>query len=156
MQTFLPVASFAETATILDYRRLGKQRVEAFQILETLAGISVQWRNHPAVVMWRGCEFALGDYGMTMCREWRQRGYTDNMEARFLEVLIEGMSVGKLDPARNGLTPWWIGSERFHQSHRSQLLRKDPEYYRKYWPYDRDDLDYVWPDPWPEEALENA
>jgi hypothetical protein len=33
MQTFLPYASFEETAHILDYRRLGKQRVEGWQII---------------------------------------------------------------------------------------------------------------------------
>jgi Pyrimidine dimer DNA glycosylase len=35
MHTFLPYPSFEETASILDYRRLGKQRVEGFQILKT-------------------------------------------------------------------------------------------------------------------------
>jgi len=32
MQTFLPYADFKESAQCLDYRRLGKQRVEAKQI----------------------------------------------------------------------------------------------------------------------------
>lgn len=36
MQTFLPFAEFKETACILDYRRLGKQRVEAKQIIQTI------------------------------------------------------------------------------------------------------------------------
>ena len=36
MQTFLPYPSFEETASILDYRRLGKQRVEGFQILNII------------------------------------------------------------------------------------------------------------------------
>ena len=33
MQTFLPFADFAETAAVLDHRRLGKQRIEVLQIL---------------------------------------------------------------------------------------------------------------------------
>ncbi|MFN7881952.1 MAG: pyrimidine dimer DNA glycosylase/endonuclease V, partial [bacterium] len=33
MQTFLPSPSFAESARILDNKRLGKQRVECKQIL---------------------------------------------------------------------------------------------------------------------------
>ncbi|HEY4386986.1 MAG TPA: pyrimidine dimer DNA glycosylase/endonuclease V, partial [Ktedonobacteraceae bacterium] len=33
MQTFLPCADFAESARILDNRRLSKQRVEGQQIL---------------------------------------------------------------------------------------------------------------------------
>jgi hypothetical protein len=49
MQTFLPYSSFEESARILDYRRLGKQRVEAWQILRSLDGITKGWSNHPAV-----------------------------------------------------------------------------------------------------------
>lgn len=54
MQTFLPVANFCESAKYLDKARLGKQRVEAMQILSTLSGASRGWINHPAVRMWRG------------------------------------------------------------------------------------------------------
>ena len=34
MQTFLPYSSFTESAKILDWRRLGKQRVEGMQIIK--------------------------------------------------------------------------------------------------------------------------
>ena len=56
MQTFLPDKSFVNSSRILDYRRLGKQRVEARQIYNILIGNtkSNAWRNHPAVLMWRG------------------------------------------------------------------------------------------------------
>ena len=36
MQTFLPYESFEDTAKVLDYRRLGKQRVEGMQIINTI------------------------------------------------------------------------------------------------------------------------
>ena len=36
MQTFLPYPNFADSLDCLDYRRLGKQRVEAFQIINAL------------------------------------------------------------------------------------------------------------------------
>ena len=36
MQTFLPYSDFIKSAKCLDYRRLGKQRVEAWQIYNTL------------------------------------------------------------------------------------------------------------------------
>jgi hypothetical protein len=44
------VADFFEAARILDRQRLNKQRVECYQILQTLAGISTthSWANHPA------------------------------------------------------------------------------------------------------------
>ena len=58
MQTFLPYRSMSESVRCLDYRRLGKQRVEAFQILNALAGKSKGWTSHPATKMWRGYETA--------------------------------------------------------------------------------------------------
>jgi hypothetical protein len=36
MQTFLPYEDFTLSAQVLDYRRLGKQRVEALQIYNVL------------------------------------------------------------------------------------------------------------------------
>ncbi len=54
MQTFLPYADFERCAAALDSQRLGKQRVEAFEILRVLRGESRGWRNHPAALMWRG------------------------------------------------------------------------------------------------------
>jgi hypothetical protein len=54
MQTFLPDRDFAVCAATLDNRRLGKQRLEAYQILRTLRGLSPGWSHHPAVAMWRG------------------------------------------------------------------------------------------------------
>ena len=38
MQTFLPYADFPGSAKVLDRKRLGKQRVECCQILNTLLG----------------------------------------------------------------------------------------------------------------------
>ena len=63
MQTFLPVADFAESARLLDSPRLGKQRVETLQILRALELPDYGWANHPAVRMWRGRTPALVAYG---------------------------------------------------------------------------------------------
>ncbi len=38
MQTFLPYPDFKESFRALDSKRLGKQRVEAFQILNAIMG----------------------------------------------------------------------------------------------------------------------
>ena len=79
---------------MLDYRRLGKQRVEAYQILNVLSGKgkknkngTVAWSNHPAVKMWKGYEKALALYGYTMCLEWKYRGYKDSLLQKFSEYL---------------------------------------------------------------------
>jgi hypothetical protein len=41
--------------------------------------------------------------------------------------------------------PNWIGDEKFHASHRSNLLRKDKEFYGKFGWAEPDDLPYFWP-----------
>lgn len=79
MQTFLPYPDFQRVAETLDWRRLGKQRVEARQILTALQKGGA-WHKHPAVLMWRGFEAALGLYSDYMIREWVKRGYRNNMK----------------------------------------------------------------------------
>jgi len=142
MQTFLPYPDFDQSAKILDYRRLGKQRVEAWQILNTLIGKSSGWKNHPAVRMWRGYEETLAHYGMAMCDEWIRRGYKDTLRPRFEAMLPENY---KLLYYYSFTYPTWWGNEQFHRSHRSNLLRKKPDFYRELWPKECDTLSYVWP-----------
>ncbi len=47
--------------------------------------------------------------------------------------------------AEAGELPPWLGDEAFHRSHRSALVRKDPETYAGLFPGVPDDLPYVWP-----------
>jgi hypothetical protein len=42
--------------------------------------------------------------------------------------------------------PPWLGDERLHASHRSNLLRKDPEHYGQFEWTEPDDLPYWWPE----------
>lgn len=130
MQTFLPVPDFGHTARILDWRRLGKQRAEARQILNTLRN-GGGWKNHPAVLMWAGFEDALIIYSNICIEEWMRRGYNNSM-------LI-------LDANLECEKPPWLGDESFHASHRSNLLRKDPEFYKQFNWTEPPDLPYVWP-----------
>lgn len=122
MQTFLPYESFQQTAEILDYKRLGKQRLETKQILNALApGSTSKWRNHPAVKMWKGYEECLKLYMSVMIKEWISRGYKNTME------------IPEINGDRNGIPyPPWLGDERLHLSHRCNLYRKNPDYYCKY------------------------
>lgn len=134
MQTFLPHANFAASARVLDNKRLGKQRVEAKQIMLALSNPRYGWQSHPAVNMWRGHSGALAFYGFTICTEWRARGFKDTLLPFFAEQL------GNKDA-----DPSWLGNAAFHASHRSNLLRKDPAHYGLYrWP-EGPDLPYVWP-----------
>ena len=77
MQTFLPYSDYKKTFECLDYRRLGKQRVETFQILNVLLNRTNTkgWRNHPATKMWRGYENALKLYLNECIDEWKYRRF---------------------------------------------------------------------------------
>jgi hypothetical protein len=148
MQTFLPSLDFTACARVLDSRRLGKQRVEALQIVRALLVPEYGWRHHPAVLMWKGYPEALGRYGLEICREWRARGFADTCEPKILADLSQlGVDQvrGQEELAAAGALPAWLGDPALHRSHQSALLRKDPELYRPWFPGVPDDLPYVWP-----------
>lgn len=142
MQTFLPYADFDQSAACLDNKRLGKQRLEAKQILLAL-GVPVGahkpgkqgWRNHPAVRMWKGHEDALADYGTSICLEWIKRGFADNLWDEFVALVAP-------TPPK---PPAWLGDKVLHASHRSNLLRKDSVFYGKFGWVEPTDLPYFWP-----------
>ena len=138
MQTFLPYPDFAESAKALDRARLGKQRVEAVQILKALHTGS-GWVHHPAVKMWDGYEHALVEYLGAMCDEWIARGY-DNTKCSEHLAYWRGRYNGPYD------LPPWLGDEEFHASHRRKLAWKLPEHYTPIFGIVVDDEPaYVWP-----------
>ena len=81
MQTFLPYPDFERSLKTLDSRRLGKQRIEAFQILNILLKRTSKngWKNHPAVKMWNGHTNALKIYFNKSIEIWISREYKNNM-----------------------------------------------------------------------------
>jgi len=123
MQTFLPHPSFFDSARCLDRARLGKQRVEARQLITALKQ-GGGWANHPAARMWRGYTDALGAY------------YDAGDGFSFVQH--------SLDEGQIPLPPW-LGDRAFHASHRSNLLRKDPAHYGQFGWTEPADLPYVWP-----------
>lgn len=135
MQTFLPYPDFAESARCLDNRRLGKQRVEAYQILRALERFDDPqrpgWRNHPAVLMWRGYEDALRLYMNATITEWTGRGFRNTMALASM--------------AGTPAAPPWLGDPAFHAAHRANLLRKDPAHYGQFGWSEAPNLPYVWP-----------
>lgn len=134
MQTFLPYESFAESAACLDMKRLGKQRVETLQILYAIR-FGSRWSNHPAVRMWRNYSNTLIDYGIAICNEWIKRGYRDTCKEKILQF----------NDSRIQEHPFWLGADKFHNSHKSNLMRKMPEWYKQYDWKVADNLPYVWP-----------
>ena len=136
MQTFLPYPNFPMCAKVLDDKRLGKQRVEAKQILNILEGKSKSkaWVNHPAVRMWRKNEHVLKHYINTMIKEWINRGFENNME--FEEVDPEIL-----------YSPRRLFDRKLHLSHRARLLKKNPKHYGQYWKAKDPNAPYWWPVP---------
>lgn len=173
MQTFLPYPDFNESARALDDKRLGKQRVECLQILQTLAKGPIQrsltreygfkynpqegvftrrtpWYNHPAVRMWRGYEYRLTCYAICICEEWQQRGYADTCMVKMVELyktLRTQHGPCSLDTVseQDKHNPPWLGNPAFHAAHRSNLLRKNPTHYSQFGWTEPHNLPYIWP-----------
>lgn len=143
MQTFLPYPSFAESAAALDPLRLGKQRVETLQLLRANTVPDYGWRHHPAAKMWAGRLPALVAYGLAMTDAWTALGRADTVRHQLLAFApeVDGVPQERLE------MPRWLGDEDFHLSHRSNLVRKDPEFYRPRFGDVPDDLPYIWPQP---------
>jgi len=140
MQTFLISGKPKETAKILDYKRLGKQRVEAIQILNVLLDETntAGWRNHPAVRMWKGYEpYLVKVYLKAMIDEWDRRGYKGPKCKDHYNRLY------KLVKNKPAIIPHWFNEELF-TSHKSNLVRKNYEYYKPLFNIEGD-LPYVWP-----------
>jgi hypothetical protein len=150
VQTFLPFPGFTASAQALDPRRLGKQRVEALQVLRGLTVPGYGWRHHPAVRMWAGYEEALVRYGLDMCAVWTAAGRADTCATTLVSDLAShwgGPSRVRAQEelAAAGELPPWLGDPAFHRSHRSALLTRAPEHYGPLFPGTPANLPYVWP-----------
>lgn len=150
MQTFLPYPDFTMSARCLDRARLGKQRVEAYQVLRALHGdyvLTRAWENHPATRMWRGHYSWLQRYYNEIIKEWIIRGYATELGTVVPYDTIQPLDetsvfVNSLD--RGGYPPW-LGYPPLHASHRSSLLAKDPAWYSQFGWEDEPKIGYVWP-----------
>lgn len=148
MQTFLPYPDFERSARALDVKRLGKQRVETIQVVRALTRPTYGWANHPAVLMWKGYEEALGRYGFVCCEVWTEHGFGDTCAATIAADLREfgiGTIRTQVELAAAEVLPPWLGQARVHLSHQSALVRKEPKRYRPMFPDVPDDLPYAWP-----------
>lgn len=140
MQTFLPYANFAQSSACLDSKRLIKQRLETYQLLRAIYGETRGWVNHPATKMWKPTPDALCLYGEAISNECEKRGYFSDLGIRIQQYRKEPDSTLIVMPK-------WLGLKKFHDSHQSNLLRKEPAYYRYFnWTVPIN-LEYFWPNP---------
>lgn len=122
-------------------KRLGKQRVEVLQLLNSITKIKNNepykgWSNHPCRKMWHNYSNALVVYGQTICKEWLSRGYKDTCYDKITAFF---------NPNEETVIPSFVGDESFHKSHRSMLIQKKPDFYRSLFPDTPDNLEYIWP-----------
>jgi len=139
MQIFLPYPDFEKSLKALDNKRLGKQRVETYQIISAITGRPKLngepykgWLNHPCTIMWKDYVSALKVYLNISIDEWISRGFKNSMEYE------------KTD--KNFVKPKWFGNEKFHSSHRANLLKKEPNFYIRYGWVENPEEPYVWMD----------
>jgi hypothetical protein len=144
MQTFLPYPSFSRSAAVLDMKRLGKQRVEAKQVLQAILDVDKLGQapntgqafvNHPIMHQWAPYPEALLSYTWYICREWRDRGYRDGIMPWLFQVAklreLRMMHERALD--RDSVRrPWWLGAPRVHVYHRANLIVKMPSHYSQF------------------------
>lgn len=97
------------------------------------------WANHPVIRMWTGYEWQLLKYQKAICEQWAHRGFKDTCFKKTFALYFSDIS----RPSDEKM-PSWFGNRRFHLSHKSNLVRKDPGYYGPIFKVP-DDLDYVWP-----------
>jgi len=150
MQTFmtsaiwdgLPEEIFADTAMTLDDKRLNKQALEAWQILMTnlqltpdgTRRISKGWMNHPATLMWTGCDLALLKYINAMVEEWLRRGHQSTIAVKARDTYAHALAKNLV--AEEVVYPDWImDSTKLQQvvlAHRKALSVKHWEHYREH------------------------
>jgi hypothetical protein len=136
MQTFLAYPEYIGSMMVLDKHRLGNQVYREGKTLATGG-----WPNHPASKMWRGhenslCDYLLaGVYAMSI-RGWHKPEVVERWRTYFMELRETFPDTGP---------PFWVGDPAFHAAHRSNLLRKNPDWYAQFGWTEPDDLEYVWP-----------
>jgi hypothetical protein len=156
MNTFITSCDFTETARCLDNKRLGKQRIEALDILRINVFVRFRWdhfsndkqreflikryKNHPAVLMWRRYLYYLSIYGEAMCEEWINRGFKDTTVREFRSLRLKLKLL---------YWPFWLEDttirEKVFDGMKSNLLRKNPVWYSQFGWRVKTDLPYYWP-----------
>ena len=165
--TFIVSEDFETTAKALDNKRLGKQRLEARQILDKCEYLNIHgwdkekykgtkyasYVNQPVLLMWKDHTSALRLYYNAIVKEWMARGFENNMpllahKPRLVNgkykrtIVMEGAPVPKVE------MPPWLTWKPFLWSHMAALLRKNPKYYENSFPELPKNylgLGYVWP-----------
>ncbi|MCS7133323.1 MAG: pyrimidine dimer DNA glycosylase [Candidatus Caldarchaeum sp.] len=135
MQIFRPYVDWTKSAAVLDDLRLGKQRVEAKQVINAFLrklglindGLK-GWLTHPIVLLYfNGGKPYLDDvigFFNACVMEWKKRGKQNNLSLNDIKHLIERVEKTSGTPVTH-----------VHEiEYRRILLMKDPKHYVKVFP----------------------
>jgi len=131
MQVFCPYNDVQKCVSALDPKRLGNQIYR-----ECLTIIRGGWPNHPCSKIWANHKHALSQYALAGLDELKKRG-------RFYPHHIDTFQKYLESSPDTGFPSVW-GFEPFHVAHRSNLLRKNFEWYSKFNWKESTDLNYIW------------
>lgn len=112
MNTFLPFPTFADSARVLDNKRLNKQIVEAYQLIQG------QWPNHPCSKMWSKNIECLKLYFNFCLQEWK---IVRGKNHKFDFMICDKWEF-----------PTWINEPLVFFTHKVNLLRKDFFWYSQH------------------------
>lgn len=158
MQTFLLHTDHHITAKLLDYKRLGKQRLECTQLMDVLLRKAnllqdgkTGWNNHVAVEYWytaiKNCLPYLILYTDIMIEEWINRGYKNTIDTtKYKEIISKNANLFRFDESI-----WRTYENDVIVSHRARVLQKDFDYYSKIFkennisiPENWENMEYFW------------
>jgi len=143
MQTWITDFNFLKSAKNLDRKRLQAQIYEGIHILSSLLNVNDKLvnpkgsvKNHPVAKLWENYENELFNYidiHMAVIDPY----YIEKNNINTLNFLLLA-DIGKFHINEQLIIPW-ITPELI-RVHRSILIQKKPEYYRKKWPDIPDNL----------------
>lgn len=135
MQTFLPYSNFTQIAITLDSKRLFNQINEAKVLIDLHDGrTDNKWKNHPAYKMWIGYVNHLKSYHNKMIKYAKERKLNVTQDFFESDCTNENIPFFLYDP-----------DPRVILSHRSNLMRKKPDYYSQFGWKDYGINGYFWP-----------
>lgn len=165
--TFLPFHDIKKTAKCLDYKRLGKQRLEAKQLINILEYLdSCEYKEEAEdflildskkrkIVFFKDenpfTDKVIYDKDKPRKIPWINHpalkmwiGHTEALKEYYNIILQEWIDRGYNNTMTpyiviNPIYPWWFGRHEVHISHQIVLLRKDFAHYSRY--FDNQNID---------------
>jgi hypothetical protein len=153
MITWLPDQNLVKSTNFLDHGHITNQAYEAATILHAIAGPGhhTGWSNLKGAAMWKGHDDGLALYLSLVIRQCRAQGIAVpqnppyDFEKDYAPNLGNHWLAPRLCAVADIVWPEWLGEEKVHSSHRSNLLRKKPDFYRQFGWTDDPEAEIYWP-----------